>query len=1064
MNFLKLFSLVLSSLICMETYGQLNDWENPHVVGINKLPSVATSISYANAEKALEGDFRNSSRIKYLNGKWKFNFSPLIEKAPKDFYKKDFDVSGWDEIDVPANWELKGYGQAIYTNVTYPIVPVNPPYIPKDDSPVGAYRTTFEIPETWNGMQITLHFGGVSSAFYLWINGEKVGYSQGSRLPAEFDITPYLQAGKNSVAVKVFRWSDGTYLEDQDHWRLSGIHRDVYLAASPKVQINDFFVQTDLDKNYENATLKIRPKVKVYGGEDASGYKIEAQLFDGANHVFDQPLSIEAEKILKERYPQRANVNFALLEKEIENPKKWSAEFPNLYTLVLTLKDKNGAIVESRSCKVGFREVEFIEGELHVNGKPILIYGANRHDHDQYGGKVVSEESMMQDILMLKRFNFNAIRTSHYPNNPRWYELCDEYGIYLMDETNLETHGVGGKLSNDANWMKSFVERAQRMVERDKNHPSIIFWSLGNESGSGPNHAAMAAWIKDYDPTRFIHYEGAEGSPYNPVVPDPYYVDMMSRMYVSIPEMVELANNPKDTRPVVWCEYAHAMGNSLGNLDEFWAAIRNNKRMFGGYIWDWVDQGLVKETASGEKFWAYGGDFGEKINDGNFCLNGVVNPDRTAKPATWECKKIFQPVHIEATNLLEGKVRVFNRHHFAALNQYDYSWTLTENGMTIQEGSLEIPEIPAGGAASISVPVEKPGSLKPGAEYFLIIRSKLKEDSPWAEKGHEVAWDQFKMPWNVPAASIISTERMAKVSIVENAGDFTISGKGFSTKISKQSGLLESVVFENKEILKAPLSPNFWRPLTDNDFRGAKVQIHQAVWENAGKNSEVRSIQAFQVNDKAVKVAVDIWLSDISSQVQLGYTVFGSGDIAVDYQFIPGEGLPEIPRIGMQMQIGEEYDQLSWFGKGPHENYSDRQQGAETGVFNASVKNDFFHYIRPQESNNKTAVRWASLTDSNGYGLFISGTPVLSFSAWPYTQEELSKAEHTYDLPKQSNITLNLDHLQTGVGGDDSWTQQAKPHPQYRIYPKTYAYSIRIKPFKNPDEVKNLTGNALPKF
>lgn len=1064
MNFLKLFILSIFLLIFMEANAQLNDWENPHVVGINKLPGVATSISFATAEKALEGDFRNSSRIKYLNGKWKFNFSPLIEKAPKDFYKKDYDVSGWDDIDVPANWELKGYGQAIYTNVTYPIVPVNPPYIPKDDNPVGSYKTTFEVPEDWKEMQITLHFGGVSSAFYLWINGEKVGYSQGSRLPSEFNITPYLNAGKNAIAVKVFRWSDGTYLEDQDHWRLSGIHRDVYLAASPKVQLNDFFVQTDLDKNYENATLKIRPKIKVYDGGGVSGYKVEAQLFDGENGVFESPISIGAEKIVGERYPQRANVNFALLEKEIENPKKWSAEYPNLYTLVISLKDKNDAVVESRSCKVGFREVEFIDGELHVNGKPVLIYGANRHDHDEYGGKVVSEESMMQDILMLKKFNFNAIRTSHYPNNPRWYELCDEYGIYLMDETNIETHGLGGKLSNEADWMKSFVERAQRMVERDKNHPSIIFWSLGNESGSGPNHAAMSAWIKEYDPTRFIHYEGAQGSPYNPVVPDPNYVDMMSRMYVSIPQMVELANNSNDRRPVVWCEYAHAMGNSLGNLDEFWTAIRSNKRMFGGYIWDWVDQGLVQETASGEKYWAYGGDFGEKNHDGNFCLNGVVNPDRTAKPATWECKKIFQPIHIESLNLEEGKVKVYNRHHFAPLDKYEYSWTLSENGMTIEEGGLEIPEIPAGGSAIISIPVEKPGTLKAGAEYFLTVRSRLKADSPWAEKGHEVAWDQFKMPWNVPTISTVSTEKMAKVSLVENAGDFTISGKGFSTKINKESGFLESIVFENKEILKAPLSPNFWRPLTDNDFRGARIQDHQAVWENAGKNKEIRSINAFAINDKAIKVSVDIWLTDAKSQIQLGYTIFGSGDIAVEYQFVPGEGLPEIPRIGMQMQIGEEYDQLAWFGKGPHENYIDRQHGAAIGLFRASVKDDFFQYIRPQESNNKIGVRWVTLTDSNGYGLLVSGIPNLSFSAWPYSQDDLNKAEHTFDLPKKSNITLNIDHLQMGLGGDDSWSRQAKPHPQYRIYPKPYSYSFRLKPFKNLDEVKNLLRNSLPKY
>ena len=677
----KRTKLLLSTLIMLglflQGYSQQNDWENPEMIGKNKLPAHNTSISFPNVADAMKVDIKTSSRYKSLNGQWKFAWTPTPESAPPVFYKEDFQDAGWKNISVPGNWELQGYGTAIYTNVEYPF-PANPPFLPKDDNPVGYYRTDFELPADWSGMQITLHFGGVTSAFYLWVNGQEVGYSQDSRLPAEFDITPFLKKGKNTMAAKVYRWSDGSYLEDQDHWRLSGIHRDVYLAASPKYQLYDFFVKTKFDHHYTSADLQIHAKIKDFGADSPKNWKVEGQLYDDQGKpVLENAMLIDAQRLVKRYWPQRDKVPFADLQATVKNPKLWSAEFPNLYTLVLTLKDDKGTVVESRSNKIGFRDVKIVDGELLVNRKSVLLYGVNRHDHSQTGGKMISDEIMLKDIMLLKQFNFNAVRTSHYPNNPKWLELCDQYGIYLIDEANIETHGVGGMLTNDPLWHNAFVDRAVRMVERDKNHPSVIIWSLGNESGYGPNHAAMSGWIKDYDDTRYVHYEGAQS---NYGLLDPPGVDMISRMYSSIDYMVAWANHPDDKRPVIWCEYAHAMGNSLGNFYKFWDAIRANKRMIGAFIWDWTDQGILQTDANGKKYWAYGGDFGDKINSGNFCINGVIGSDQTPKPVTWEVKKIQQPVEIKAASLLRGDLLVTNWHHFTDLSVYDVVWQLEENG------------------------------------------------------------------------------------------------------------------------------------------------------------------------------------------------------------------------------------------------------------------------------------------------------------------------------------------------------------------------------------------------
>lgn len=1032
---------------------EFTPWEDPQVYGLNRMPARATSASYTSEADALLGDHMKTERYQSLNGNWKFSWASVPEKAPENFQRPDFDDSSWEEIPVPANWELHGYGTAIYTNITYPFVPVQPPLVPNDDNPTGSYRTTFTVPDNWDDMQITLTFGGVSSAYYVWLNGKLVGYSEDSRLPTHFDITNYLQPGENVLATQVYRWSDGVYLEDQDHWRLSGIHRDVYISAAPKVQLYDFFVQTDLDDNYEDATLKIRPKIAVFDGATPEGYTVEAMLFDDAGEqVLAEPLSISANAVYNERYGQRDKPPFAMMEAEISNPKKWSAEKPNLYTLVFYLKNEAGQLAEARSVKIGFREVEFRDGELFVNGESVLLYGVNRHDHHPVTGKVVTEENMLEDILVMKRFNINAVRTSHYPNNEKWYELCDEYGLYVMDEANIETHGIGGKLSNDASWSGAFLARAVRMVERDKNHSSIIFWSLGNESGSGFNHATMANWMRKYDPTRTVHYEGAQtmGRKDGKLQKDPDYVDMISRMYNSIDYMVEMANLEGENRPVVWCEYAHSMGNSTGNLFEFWDAIRANKRLIGGYIWDWVDQGLLQKTDSGESYYAYGGDMGDTaINDKNFCMNGIVDPARNPKPALWEVKKIYQPFVITGKDLNRGEIELTNWYDFTNLNEFNIFWQLQEDGRVLQQGQLDPVDLSAGKSTTVRVPFTSPKPVA-GANYYLQLSIQLKSDQSWARAGHEIASEQLILPFS-EAAPLVKSSKIKALKINGN----TIEGRDFSVSFDEKTGTLQSIKQAGKEFLTEGLIPHFWRPSTDNDRGGGRTLRTLGVWREASNKRHVTSYNIEQVSQKEVAVTTVQGLPDVNSKVKVTYRIFGSGDILVENTFEAGDELPMLPKYGMQMQIPSSYDQLTWLGRGPHENYADRQMSAYVGKYTESVSEDYYMYLLPQESSNKTDVEWFTLTDARGDGLYIGSVSApLSISAWPYTTEDIEAAQHPYDLKKRDFITVNIDHKQMGVGGDDSWSLQALPHEAFRVPAQNYSYSFLIKPIRK-NELEN---------
>ncbi len=1100
----KLFFLFL--ILCTSVaFAQNNEWEDPTVIAKNKMPGRATSYSFTNEADALAGN-RETSRMISLNGTWKFNFVKREQDRPLDFYAQD--VSGWDDIEVPSNWEMEGYGIPIYRNsgypfgkefsledvenpmewykanykvpeglapdelyrafimdVLYPLMP-NPPTIPIDN-PVGSYVRKFTVPENWKDQRIILHFGGVSSAMYVWVNGKKVGYSQDSRLPAEFDITNFVKTGENSLAVQVIRWCDGSYLEDQDHWRMSGIHREVMLLAQPKVAIEDFFVRTRFEANYQDALLQIRPTLTRGANVDIKGWTLEAVLFSKDNQpVFEKPIVSDVSKIIFESYPQRDNVYFGLMEQKVVSPEKWSAEKPVLYTLVLSLKDKEGNVVEARSCKVGFREIEIRNGELLINGKAIKLYGVNRHDHDCVRGKSVTREDMLQDVKMMKQFNFNAVRTCHYPNDPYFYDLCDQYGLYVIDEANIETHGLMGYLTNQSEWHMAFSDRVVRMVERDKNHPAIISWSLGNESGCGPNHAGAAAWAKDFDPTRFIHYEGAQGQPEhkdyvaygtkeynerqlgrigNPT--DPEYVDVISRMYSNLEQLEAMAKSPYIKRPIMLCEYAHAMGNSLGNFQEYWNLIRKYPNLMGGFIWDWIDQGILKTDKNGKEFFAYGGDFGDKPNDNDFCINGVITADRKPKSQTFEAKYVMQPVEFTAVDLEKGLIRIRNRYNFKNLSELNLRWTLNEDNLEIQSGKIENLVLNPGEAKVIQIPLKQIAAVA-NAEYWLRFSVQLKEDALWAKGGFEVAKEQFKLPVSTPA--LISKATKAAPPVFEETDEnIVVKGSGFKAEISKKSGLLVSFVNGGEELLIQPLKPYFWRPLTDNDERGWKAQSSLKIWEELPNLLKVENLEV-----KSQNSLVAVTLEHENLKLNLSYNFTSQGEIEVLFGIEIPENMPEPIRIGMTTGVSLDLQQMSFYGKGPQENYIDRCGAAEVNIYSGTVDDFYFNYVKPQESSNRTGVRWLALTNGQNSGLMVVGDEPLQTSVWPYTAENIREAQHPNELLKADFLTVNISGALAGVGGNDSWSMNARPIEKYRLLKKDYSFGFKLLPVTKAKDLK----------
>ena len=1016
-------------------------WEDPQVFNVGQRPPHANFVPFPDVSSLLNATTKTDSPFYYnLNGKWHFHWSKKPDDRPKDFYKKDFDPSSWDEIEVPSNWEMVGYDVPVYVNDRYPF-PKNPPFVPHNYNPVGSYRKSFILPEEWVKRQTFIVFEAVKSAAYFWINGHFLGYNQDSRTPIEFDLTPYLTEGENLIAVEVYRWSDGSYLECQDMWRLSGIFRDVYLWSAPKVHIRDFFAKAELDEQYSNGILTLEAEIESFkSDEKLADYTLMLSLFDNQNQ------EVVHQKLVKKE------AHHWFIKVTIKSPKQWTAETPHLYQLALSLEDQSGKTLEVVGCKIGFRKVEIKNAQLLVNGKPITIKGVNRHEHDEKKGQVIDEKSMLEDIKMMKQCNINAVRNSHYPNVACWYELCDEYGLYVVDEANIETHGMGSELSHKTfdpephpayrpEWKAAHLDRVKRLFERTKNHASIIIWSLGNEAGNGQNFKAAYEWLKAKENTRPVQYEQA-GEAKN--------TDIVCPMYPPLEYLEQYAKSlPK--RPFIMCEYAHAMGNSVGNLVDYWAIIDQYDCLHGGFIWDWVDLGIVAER-EGIKYWKFGGDFVpadgwaggalQEVNgkrelvpgDANFCINGLLFPDRKPHPSYWEVKKVYQNIHIRSVDLANGILEIYNDFSFTNLKDFEFEWKVWTEQKVLKKGRFELDLAPL---TTIEKqidfgPIEKEATV----ESFVDFSVKTKKERPFIPKGFEVAKAQFqiqevdleKTESSTPSSEYPPLYTKRQVFFEDDQNKWTFS---------QETGLLTSFIFQNTKLLEHPVTPHFWRPPNDNDF-GNGMPERCAVWRRAGQNFELKS---FEAGDEFVDTR--LFLPEVDSDFLLTYRLV-NGALQINCRFEPQrQDLPELPRIGVYFEVPKAMNRFSYFGRGPHENYADRKSSALVGVFESNVEAQFHPYISPQETGYKTDLKWAVMNNVEGIGLKITGQPIFGMSALPYSPEQLTRTHwgnlHTIDLEENPTISVCLDGKQMGVGGINSWG--ALPLEKYRIPVRKYDFS-----------------------
>ena len=1060
--------LYLMIVICLMTqmslYAESHDWENEEVIAIGKEPPRAGGLSFDSFESAKDGYTWDtpvelvqkryaSDYYQSLNGNWRFHWAKHPQERPLDFYKIDYDVTSWDVIPVPSNWELHGYGTPIYTNVRYPH-PSKPPLIladvpefytaAREPNPVGSYRHNFSVPRKWADREVFIHFAGVSSAFYLWVNGQKVGYSQGSRLPSEFNISPYLKAGENVLAVEVYRWSDGSYLEDQDFWRLSGIYRDVFLFSKPRVGIWDYKVETDLDDNYADSGIKITANIRNWSDKDQQGYQIHARSFDPKGREVEVHRTTGLNEPIKPNQSGTKVLNF-----NVKNPEKWTSETPNLYTLTLELC-KNGSgknVCDVTACKVGFREIEIKDSQFCINGVPVLLKGVNRHEHDPDRGHALLTDSMVKDVELFKRNNINTVRTSHYPNQPIWYDLCDYYGVYVIDEGNVESHGMGygaESLGHVASWEKAHVDRVDRMIHRDKNHPSVVMWSMGNEAGPGRNFQACREAIRAIDLTRPIHYERMNS-----------VADIDSTMYPSVDDLDKIGQSDSG-KPFIVCEYAHAMGNAIGNLQEYWDVIETHPRLIGGCIWDWVDQALRKYTGfqnsdgTPEWFFAYGGNYGDYPNLGNFCCNGVVGPDRKETSKLREVKKVYQYVKFSLKDVSGDsiKIGISNHYDFTNLSRFQGKWSLLEDGITIQQGDFSPGNISAGGAVAIPLSI-KPLKVTLGAEYFLNISLVEKEKTFYSNAGHVIASEQLALPLQNSPAPKISTQTMPSLVLKRENGDIQVRGKKFEAAWSTKSGTLSSLVYNGREMLHQGHGPrlNVFRAFVDNDkwFRGdfARAGLTDLIYT-------VRDVQVTEVSDKIIQVQM---VTDClgSNRQACGFThtamftVFGNGWIDVQNRISPYGSVPLLGKLGVQMLISEDFDVFTWLGRGPHENYVDRKRSADIGLYQGTVAEQYEEYVRPQDNGNKTDVRWAALADDSGRGMMVMMGGKYSTSVLHYTAKDLYNAVNTHLLKPRDEVVLCIDALHMGLGGASCGPA---PLEEYQLSPKETTMRYTLCPIK----------------
>lgn len=1010
----------------------MNDWENPQLFARNRLPARAYFTPHADESTAASLNRGASPRFKLLNGLWKFHYDASPLEAPQGFMDQGYDDGDWDDLQVPSHWQLNGYGRPHYTNVIYPF-PLDPPRVPTDN-PTGSYRRSFYVPEEWDGMQVILRFDGVDSCFEVWVNGKAVGLSKGSRLPAEFDVTPLVRKGENVLAVRVIQWSDASYVEDQDMWYLSGIFRDVSLIARPKAHIEDVYAVTEFDSGYKNATLNVRVKVSAAADDCTIGL----ELTDAAG----KEVASASHKIAGTVHE---------LSFKLQEPHKWTAEDPYLHKLLVRLSDASGATLEVVPQRIGIRQVEVKGGNILVNGVDVMFKGVNRHEFHPDLGRVIPMESMIEDLLLMKRNNINAVRTSHYPDDPRFYELCDEYGLYLIDECDLETHGFGDTdrwptPTDDPQWEGALIDRMVRMVERDKNHPSVIMWSLGNESQIGRNHKAMADAARACDPSRLIHYEGD---------PKVEVSDLVCWMYPSVAACVQIGEGQELTehwsklkpgqyahKPCVLCEYTPAMGNGPGHLKEYWDTFYKYKRLQGAFLWEWCDHGLRAFTPEGEEYYAYGGDYGDEPNDGSACINGLVDPDREAWPSLAEYKKVLEPVQVEAVDLAKGKVRLVSRRDFESLADLRAAWALYEDGALLQTGTLALPVVPARASAEVVVPFEMP-KVKPFAELILRISFTLAEDTRWADAGYEVAWSQFEIP--VPSSPKPLKRSVPDLEVEDTALELVVAGPSFTMVFDKVRAVIAEWTYEGADLIVAGPRLNLWRAPTDHDVNVARD------WRRAGIDvlqHRVESVKHRRIDSGTVEIEADVRVAPpIHSRVvetRYVYTVFGDGRVHISVKGDFFDKWPEsLPRIGLQMRMPISTIGVEWYGRGPGQTYPDSKQSGKIAVWTAGIDDMYTPYTLPQENGNRCDARWVAFTDRRGTGLIAVGMPTLEFSAHRFTPEEIAKARHTYDLEPRDELIVNLDYRQNGLGTNCCGEG---PLPQYLLKPEPFAFEVRFAP------------------
>ena len=1036
----KLVNLLVCAVLLTQpalAQSTTNDWENPRLVEVNKEAPRATFMLFSKKGDVAVDDYSRSPFYQSLNGTWKFSYVDKYANRQKDFYRTDLNDAVWNSIPVPSNWELEGFGTPIYTNIVYPF-PKNPPLI-GENNPVGSYRRQFTVPASWTGNEVLLHFGSISGCAFVYINGQKVGMSKVAKSPAEFNITRYLKPGKNLLAVQVFRWHDGSYLEDQDFFRLSGIERDVYLTAVPRTTVWDFFVKADLDNQYKNGEFSADVTLRRFTGNGASG-NLKVEVLDKAGKtIFSQSKTVT---------PGTDSLQTVHFSGVVENPLKWSAEAPNLYDCIVTFSGSKGAPLYA-GAKIGFRKIEIKNAQLLVNGVATLVHGVNRHEHDPVKGHVPSKEWMLKDIQLMKQYNINADRTSHYPNDEQWYKLCDQYGLYLVDEANIETHGMGAALQGRFDttkhpaylpeWESAYFDRINRLVERDKNHPSVIIWSMGNETGNGKVFHDSYRWIKGRDNTRPVQFEQA-GEEEN--------TDIVCPMYPGMSYMKSYAADQSKKRPFIMCEYSHAMGNSNGNFQEYWDVIHSSPHMQGGFIWDWVDQGIRTKTPDGRIYYAYGGDLGGYLlqNDENFCANGLVAADRTPHPGLHEVKKSYQNILFKAKELSKGIITVQNLYDFTNLDQYNFRYEVLRNGKKADSGTFVL-SLPPHSEKDVQLPSLNAGN---DAETFVNVYAVTKNETDLVPSGHEVAREQFSLGGNYFANKAAPG---GKLSVTKDGNRLTFGSGNIRGEFDLRQGRWVRYSAGQQNTLSQFPEPYFWRAPTDNDF-GNHMPEALGIWRNAHSNIRTKNVAVGEQTAEGLPINVSYELTGIAVPYTVDYLIQNDGTVRVTSSIdMTGRDLPELPRFGMRMQLPANYDHLQFYGRGPWENYSDRNKASFVGVYTDKVENQYtWSYIRPQESGYKTDVRWLMLTNAEGNGIRIEGTQPICFSATNMLSEDLDpgltkKQQHPTDIKPRNAVYLQVDLKQRGVGGDNSWG--ALPHQPYRLLDKKYTYSYTIRPVEN---------------